>query len=221
MVTPPTLDSLASDGGAPAPTASCGSDFRIARLGRWGPSPYRVLRLGFPVCSPRTVGPQPHDVLRLGFPDCSPRTVGPQPLPRPAARISGSLASDGGAPAPTASCGSDFRIARLGRWGPSPYRVLRLGFPDCSPRTVGPQPLPRPAARISGLLASDGGAPAPTASCGSDFRIARLGRWGPSPYRILRLGLPDCSPRTVGPQPHDVLRLGLPDCSPRTVGPLE
>src|SRR5437867_4686328 len=80
---------------------------------------------------------------------------------RPAARISGLLASDGGGPSPATSCGSDLRIARLGRRGPQPRDVLRLGSPDCSPRTAGAPAPRRPAARISGLLASDGGAPAP------------------------------------------------------------
>src|SRR6266508_2080577 len=37
-------------------------------------------------------------------------------------------------------------------------------------------------AHVSGLLASDGRAPA--ASCGSVFQIARLGRQGPSPLRL-------------------------------------
>src|SRR5213080_3627328 len=73
----------------------------------------------------------------------------------------------------------DYRIARLGRWGPSPTgscgsptRLLASDGgaaapqdpaarpPDCSPRTVGPSPTGS-CGSPTGLLASDGGTPAP------------------------------------------------------------
>src|SRR5213593_1525643 len=79
--------------------------------------------------SPRTPGGQPPAVLRLAW---RPR--------RPAARLSGLLASDGGSPAPRRPA------ARL-----SGLLASDGGSP--APR--------RPAARLSGLLASDGGSPAP------------------------------------------------------------
>src|SRR5439155_2492055 len=58
------------------------------------------------------------------------------------------------------------------------------------------------------------------ASPAQSFSAGRPGRClGPQPRDVLRLGSPECSPRTAGPQPRDVLRLGSPECSPRTAGP--
>src|SRR6266540_91640 len=67
---------------------------------------------------------------------------------------------------------------------------------------VAPAGRPEPAARWGHLRWSAG-------YSGASFQIARLGRRGPSPCRVLRLALPDCSPRPAGPQPRDVLRLAL------------
>src|SRR5207249_43351 len=51
------------------------------------------------------------------------------------------------------------------------------------------------------------------------WQTARLGRRGPPPRSVLRLGPSNCSPRTPGPPPRSVLRLGPSNCSPRTPGP--
>src|SRR6266498_1408188 len=87
-----------------------------------------------------------------------------------------------------ASPAQSFSAGRPGRCLGPARDVLRLGSPDGSPPTAGPQP--RDVLRPG----SPEGSP----------RTA-----GPQPRDVLRLGSPECSPPTAGPQPRDVLRLAL------------
>src|SRR5438093_654551 len=110
--------------------------------------------------SARPQPPTPIAATRTGVmrssPDRSPRTAGTPAPRRPAARISGSLASDGGAqPRDVLRLGFPDRSPRTA--GPQPRDVLRLGFPDRSPRTAGPQPRDVLRLALPRSLGPDGG----------------------------------------------------------------